>query len=107
MTKRKRVETGIQGRKPDYSPVSFWYHFPPDQATGQPAIDAHLMHQESYDLDFVKVMNDHEYPRDDIGIVETTADLKKIKPRPGDTGELGAQLEVLRKLSEKLFMLEH
>ncbi|MHC4441894.1 MAG: uroporphyrinogen decarboxylase family protein [Planctomycetota bacterium] len=102
MTKRERVETVIQGLEADYPPVSFWYHFRPDLATGQAAVDAHLRHQEGYDLDFVKVMNDHEYPREDIGIVGSCADLKKIKPRAGDTGELGAQLAVLEKLSEGL-----
>ncbi|UCD28355.1 MAG: hypothetical protein JSV03_14920 [Planctomycetota bacterium] len=102
MTKRERLETVLAGQQPDRPPVSFWYHFSPAQATGQAAVEAHLKHLEAYDLDFVKVMNDHEYPREDIGVIESTMDLKKVKPRPGNTGELAAQLEVLRRLSERL-----
>jgi len=102
MTKRERVQSVIGGLQPDRVPVSFWYHFKPAQATGRAAVDAHLRHLEAYDLDFLKVMNDHEYPREDIGIVESPADLARIKPRPGDTGELSAQLEVLRQLCGSL-----
>jgi len=102
MNKRQRVEAVLAGRRPDHPPVSFWYHFPPAQATGRAAVDAHLAHLEKYDLDFLKIMNDHEYPRAGIEVVNTAADLKKIKALPGDTGELVAQLEVLRELSARL-----
>ena len=102
MNKRQRVEAVLAGRRPDHPPVSFWYHFPPDQATGQAAIDAHLALLDKYDLDFLKVMNDHEYPRSEVEVIHTAADLSKIKTLPGDTGELGEQLKVVRAITARL-----
>ncbi len=102
MNKRQRVEAVLAGRRSDRPPVSFWYHFPPAQATGQAAVDAHLAHLEEYDLDFLKIMNDHEYPREGVEVVHAAADLRKIKTLAGDTGELAAQLEVIRKISTQL-----
>lgn len=102
MTKKQRVEAVLAGQKPDRPPASCWYHFPPEEATGQAAVDAHLKHLETYDLDFLKVMNDHEFPRMAVEVVHSVDDLKKIKPLAGDTGELGGQLEVLRKLKAAL-----
>ena len=102
MTKRQRVEAVIRGQQPDHPPVSFWYHFGPSQITGQAALDAHLGHLETYDLDFVKVMNDHPFPRGDIGVIRAAADLKKIKPLPGDAGDFPGQLDLLRRLKARL-----
>jgi uroporphyrinogen decarboxylase len=47
-------------------------------------------------------MNDHQFPRGDVKVVTSAADLKKIKPLPGDAEQLAGQLDVLRKLREKL-----
>jgi len=102
MTKRQRVEAVIRGERPDRPPVSFWHHFDPDQTTGQAALDAHLRHLETYDLDFVKVMNDHQFPRGDVGVVRSVDDLKKIKPLPGSAGGFAGQLELVGRLKERL-----
>ena len=102
MTKKERVEAVVAGQQPECAPVSFWHHFAPNEIRGQAAIDAHLQHLEAYDLDFLKVMNDHLFPRGDVNVVETVEDLKKIKPLPGDTGELAGQLDLLRKLHDQL-----
>jgi len=92
----------IRGEKPDQPPVSFWYHFEPDQVNGQAALDAHLRHFEIYDLDFLKVMNDHQFPRGEVKVVQSVADLKKIKPLPGDAETLAGQLDLLHRLEERL-----
>ncbi len=102
MTKRERVQAVLKGRRPDHPPVSFWHHFLPEQATGPAAVEAHVNHLEKYDLDFLKVMNDHEYPRREIGVVGSVADLKKIKALAGDHGEFAGQLEVLRQLRRRV-----
>ncbi|MGQ9648849.1 MAG: uroporphyrinogen decarboxylase family protein [Phycisphaerae bacterium] len=102
MTKRERVEAVLRGRRPDCPPVSFWHHFEPHEITGQAALDAHLRHLETYDLDFLKVMNDHHYPRGDVNLVQSVADLRKIKPLPGDAGQLAGQLDLLRGLRKRL-----
>ena len=102
MTKRQRVEAVLRGERPDCPPVSCWHHFEPYQITGQEALDAHLRHLETYDLDFLKVMNDHHYPRGDVLRVQSVGDLKRIKPLPGDAGQLPGQLELLRGLRKRL-----
>jgi uroporphyrinogen decarboxylase len=102
MNKRQRVEAVLRGDKPDGYPVCFWHHFPPSQITGQAAVDAHLSHLERYDLDFLKVMNDHHYPRGDIGVVRSCSDLKKLRVLSGTQDDFAGQLEVLSRLRQKL-----
>ena len=100
MTKRERVRAVIEDRTPDQVPVSFWYHFEASQFTGQAALDAHVAHFERFDLDFLKVMNDHQFPRGDVPIVTTVDDLKRIQPLPGDSGDFAGQLDLLQRLRE-------
>ena len=63
MNKIERVRTVLAGRQPDRPPLSFWYHFGPDATFGPKAVEAHVRHLETYDLDFLKVMDDNRYPR--------------------------------------------
>jgi uroporphyrinogen decarboxylase len=102
MTKRQRVGAVLRGERPDCPPVSCWHHFEPHQITGQAALDAHLRFLETYDLDFLKVMNDHHYPRGDVTLIQSVGDLRKIKPLPGDAGQLSGQLDLLRELRTRL-----
>ena len=102
MTKRERVQAVIAGERPDQVPVSFWHHFESDQFTGQAALDAHVGYLERFDLDFLKVMNDHQFPRGDVEIVTTVDDLKRIEPLPGNSGDFAGQLELLERLREAL-----
>lgn len=102
MTKRERVEAVLRNQRPDHPPVSFWHHFPPDQITGQPAVAAHMAHLEKYDLDFLKAMNDHPFPRGQLTVAQTAGDLAKIEPKAGDVEGFGGQLEVLRQLRRRL-----
>jgi uroporphyrinogen decarboxylase len=101
-TKRERVEAVLRREQPDHPPVSFWCHFPPEHVTGPAAIDAHLGHLETYDLDFLKVMNDHPFPRGEVKVVQKTEDLRAIKPIAGDADGFAAQLNVLSKLRDRL-----
>lgn len=101
-SKRERVEAVLRGEHPDHPPVSFWYHFSPEHGTGQPAVDAHVRHLETFDLDFLKVMNDHPYPRGQVKLVRQVEDLKGIKPLAGDAEGFAAQLDVLRRLRARL-----
>src|SRR5436309_2865188 len=102
MTKRERVQAVLKGRQPDHPPVSFWHHFPPAQAVGGASVEAHVKHLDTYDLDFLKVMNDYEYPRRDIGVVQSVAELRKIKALPGDHPDFAGQLDVLRQLRTRI-----
>lgn len=101
MNKVERVQAVLAGMKPDRPPVSFWYHFPPDEASGQPAIDAHLRHLEKWDLDYLKVMNDTGYPRD-VATVSTVDDLLDLQVHGPDAPPFADQLAVIAGLASKL-----
>lgn len=97
MNKIERVAAVLAGRKPDRPPISFWYHFPPDQAAGLPAIEAHLRHLETYDLDFLKIMDDNRYPRFELpsGFIRDVDDLSRLRVLGGDEDTFGRQLELI------------
>ena len=59
MNKRERVIAAIKGEKVDGIPSCFSLHFPAEQATGDPAIEAHLKFFEETDTDIIKIMNEH------------------------------------------------
>lgn len=101
MTKLERVQAVLQGRKPDHPPVSFWYHFGPDQVSGEPAVQAHIAHLEKFDLDFLKVMNDTGYPRD-TGLIQKPADLATLQVHGIDAPEFADQLALIEGLARRL-----
>ncbi|MCZ6699565.1 MAG: hypothetical protein O7D94_11585 [Planctomycetota bacterium] len=96
----ERVKCVLEGRKPDRPPISFWYHFPPDQACGPAAVKAHVDHLEAFDLDFLKVMNDNRYPHD--GRIECVADLASVTLLRGDEPEFTRQLDLIADLKRAL-----
>ncbi len=103
MNKIERVSAVLKGSWPDRLPVSFWYHFGPDALWGPKAIEAHVRHVETYDLDFLKVMCDGRYPlphRAD-GIIGDVADLDRLAPMRGDEDVFGRHLVVLQALSRR------
>ncbi len=102
MNRRERVQAVLDGQWPDRVPVGLWHHFPPGQTTGPAAVDAHITLMETYDLDFCKAMNDHPFPRGRLGVLATADDLKLIEVRSGDDAGFAGQLEVLRKLRERI-----
>lgn len=102
MNPKERIQAVLDGKWPDRVPVSFWHHFPPHQITGQAAVDAHVKFLEAYDLDFCKVMNDHPFPRGRLEVLSTAKDLRRIHPIPEDAEGFAPQLEVLRKLRERV-----
>jgi uroporphyrinogen decarboxylase len=99
MNKIERVRGVLAGTKPDRPPVSFWYHFSSNQTAGQPAIDAHTQHAAKYDLDFIKVMNDNDYPRG-VDVIESLDQLKKLEVLDGISDGFAAQLDLLQRLKE-------
>lgn len=103
MNKIERVTAVIEGRRPDRAPVSFWYHFDPDCAAGPKAVEAHVRHVETYDLDFLKVMDDNRYPRSDVpgGVIADARDLERLAVLRGDEDTFGRQLELLGDLAKR------
>jgi len=103
MDKIERISAVLAGQRPDRLPVSFWYHFGPEAVSGPKAIEAHIRHVETYDLDFLKVMADARYPfphRGD-GIIQDVVDLDRLAPMRGDEDIFGRHLDVLRALSRR------
>lgn len=98
-----RVRAVLRGESPDHPPFSCWYHFDEHAWRDEPAVAAHLRHVESLDLDFLKIMNDNLYPRPTPGtVIETLDDLKALKVLTPDAEEFAAQLDVIRRLTDRL-----
>ena len=104
MNKLDRVAAVLAGRQPDRLPVSFWYHFPADCACGPRAVEAHVRHAETYDLDFLKIMDDNRYPRPATaaGVIAEVGDLDKLSVLRGDEDTFGLQLELIGALTQRL-----
>jgi uroporphyrinogen decarboxylase len=98
MNKIERVMAVLAGDKPDHPPISFWHHFDRTGWAGQGAVDAHARHLATFDLDFVKVMDDNRYPVPAGGPIGTVSDLKRITELNGEESTFGLQLDVLRRL---------
>ncbi len=96
----ERVSAVLEGRQPDRPPVSFWHHFDTHQRCGPAAVQAHLDHVRTYDLDFLKVMNDNGYPKPRE--ITSVQDLEALQPLSGDEPEFARQLELLEALSGEL-----
>lgn len=99
MNKTERVKAVIEGRRPDRAPVSFWYHFPPAAVAGPAAVEAHVRHVETYDLDFLKIMDDNRYPRPEP--LAAPRDLDRLQVLAGDEDTFGRQLELIGALAER------
>jgi len=96
----QRVQCVLEGNWPDRPPLSFWHHFPPDQVHGPRAVSAHLNHLHTWDLDFLKVMNDNGYPFE--GRIESVRDLAALKVLRGDETQFARQLDLLHDLQREL-----
>jgi uroporphyrinogen decarboxylase len=103
MNKIQRVAAVIEGRLPDRPPVSFWYHFPADCVAGPRAVEAHVRHVETCDLDFLKIMDDNRYPRTatSTGVIVGAADLERLSVLRGDEDSFGRQLELIQALAKR------
>jgi uroporphyrinogen decarboxylase len=103
MNKIERVSAVLEGRRPDRPPVSFWYHFGTEAAWGPRAVEAHVRHVESYDLDFLKIMDDNRYPRTATrsGVIATVEDLDKLTVLLGEEDSFGRQLELIGQLANR------
>ncbi len=103
MNKIERVTAVVEGRQPDRPPVSFWHHFSPEAAAGPRAVEAHLRHVETYDLDFLKLMNDNRYPRQALpnGVIAEVHDLEKLSVLGGDEDAFGRQLDLIGELARR------
>ena len=85
--------------------ASCWYHFEPQWHAPAEACDAHLRHLEKHQLDFLKVMYEFGYPRAGLGsagVVQAASDLGKLREVPGDGPPFDRQLDLLRRLAQRV-----
>ncbi|MBV9125720.1 MAG: hypothetical protein JO112_20415 [Planctomycetes bacterium] len=104
MNKRERVDAVLAGQTPDRPPLSFWHHFGPDEGFGPRAVEAHLRFLETYDLDFLKIMDDNRYPRtfNRQGLLASVEDFAALSVLRGDEDTFGRQLELIGELARRL-----
>ncbi len=103
MNKIERVRAALAGTPVDRAPFSIWYHFGTQHASPEMAARVHLDFFKYYDLDLLKVMNDYDYPMPEgMEIMETPADLRRLKPLEMSKTPMGRQLKALRIIARSL-----
>jgi uroporphyrinogen decarboxylase len=103
MNKIERVRAALSGKAVDYPPFTVWYHFGTQHASPEQTAEVHLGFFEAYDFDFLKVMNDYDYPMPEgMETMATAADLKRMSVFNVAKTPMGNQLEVLEIIAKKL-----
>ncbi len=103
MTKIERLRATLAGKRADRIPFSIWYYFGNQHTSAEMTAQIHLDFFRAYDLDFLKVMNDYDYPMPDgMDYVATPRDLAKIAPLDMRKTPMGTQLEVIERIAGEL-----
>ena len=103
MNKIERVRAALGGKPVDYSPFTAWYHFGTQHASPEQTAEVHLGFFEAYDFDFLKVMNDYDYPMPEgLETMATAADLKRLSVFDVAETPLGNQLKALELITKRL-----
>lgn len=121
MNKRERIYAAVTGEKPDSLPYSFWSHLP--GIDHDPVLLAEETYKffKTYDIDFIKTMNNGMYAIEDFGCkidyseiksggvaklistpVKSGKDWGKLAVCPIDQGSLARELLSLKLLLEKV-----
>lgn len=86
LTHKERVDRALLGQDVDRPPFSLWHHY--KRPTAQLEAQDHLEFHRRYHTDFVKVMNDFDYPRSTTGKWYDLKPLKNPYPEQSHTLEL-------------------
>jgi uroporphyrinogen decarboxylase len=65
LSHKERIDRALRGEDVDRPPFSIWHHY--KRPTAELEAQDHLEFHRRYDTDFVKVMNDFDYPRSKTG----------------------------------------
>jgi uroporphyrinogen decarboxylase len=104
MTKIDRVRAALAGKPVDRPPFSLWYHFGIQHGPGERSAQVHLEFFEAYDPDFLKVMNDYEYPMPQgMQVIATPADLERLTPLDITRTAMGNQLRAIEIIAKALW----
>ena len=85
LSHKERVDRALTGKDLDRPPFTFYHHY--KRPTAQLEAQDHLDFHRRYNTDFVKVMNDFDYPR------STTGKWYELKPLKSPS-EAGAVITV-------------
>ena len=103
MDKIERMRMTLAGKPVDRPPFSLWYHFGNQHASPERTAQVHLEFYDYYDLDFLKVMNDYDYPMPaGMESLESPEDLKRLQPFNIERSPLGNQLRALEYIAKGL-----
>ncbi len=103
MTKIERLRATLAGELADRPPFSVWYHFGTQHASPERTAQVHLEFFEAYDLDFLKVMNDYDYPMPKgLEVMATPADLEKLTAFDVTQTPMGNQLRAIEIIAKAL-----
>jgi uroporphyrinogen decarboxylase len=103
MNKIGRVRAALAGQPLDHPPFTAWYHFGTQHAGPKQTAEVHLGFFDAYDFDFLKVMNDYDYPMpESMEVMATASDLKRLSPFDVTKTPMGNQLKALEIIARKL-----
>lgn len=121
MTKRERIQAAVNGQKPDKLPYSFWTHLPGIDLDAERLAEETFRFYKTYDVDFIKTMNNGMYAIEDFGceidysdilkggvakVIKTPIhcadDWKNLQICPVDQGSLSRELRMLDLLLARL-----
>jgi uroporphyrinogen decarboxylase len=103
MNKTERMRATMTGKPVDRPPFSIWYHFGSQHASPERTAQVHLEFYDYYDLDFLKVMNDYDYPMPSgLETMESPADLKRLQVFNIERSPMGNQLRALEYIAKGL-----
>ena len=121
MRKKERIQAAVNGGEPDRLPYGFWTHMPGIDLDPERLADETYRFCKSYDLDFIKTMNNGMYPIEDFGCkidysqiplggvakvtetpVRSAADWKKLEVCSIEKGSLARELRGLDLLLRKV-----
>lgn len=121
MTKKERIWAAVHGEQPDTLPYSFWTHLPGIDLDPEKLADATYQFYRTYDVDFIKTMNNGMYAIEDFGCEIDYSEVAKggvakvtktpiaapqdwygLKPCSVEEGSLARELKGLRLLLDKV-----
>lgn len=104
MSKIERVDAAIDGAEVDRPPFTVWYHFGDQHTDGRTHAENQFNFYRRYNLDFIKVMNDYEFPRPEgLYDIEKPDDWHRLTTyNPWERREFREELIALKELSRKL-----
>jgi uroporphyrinogen decarboxylase len=103
MTKIERLDAVLRGGNADRPPMSMWYHFGNQYASGEKFAATALEWFEHYDFDFLKLMNDYFYPMPEgLEEAKSAADLNRLGHFEPESCDWKQQLSAIRIVAKRL-----